>query len=258
MKSAKVQKSPNKQADGSKTYKLKSRRVPLSFILASRNTKRVPLLYYDEDQNINRPLRYARNQRSPFEDEQDGNAILEPVIFENGFLSVPKTNPVLQAFLHYHPQNGIVFEEVNTEKDAAAQLEKINWEVDALIKAKELSIHEVERIGRVLFNRDTSRVTTAELRRDILVFARSHPHRFLAAMSDPALELKSEIRLFFDKGLLIHKNNGKEVWYNTPTNKKKMLAVPFGEDVYELISMYLKTDEGIESLKMLKHHLASE
>jgi hypothetical protein len=31
-----------------------------------------------------------RNQRSPFEDEQDGNAVLEPVIFEDGFLNVPK------------------------------------------------------------------------------------------------------------------------------------------------------------------------
>jgi len=37
-------------------------------------------------ENENRPLRYARNQKSPFEDEQDGNVILEPIVFEDGML----------------------------------------------------------------------------------------------------------------------------------------------------------------------------
>ena len=68
----------------SKIYVLKSKAAPLSFILASRNTHRKPLLYFDG--KTNRALRYASNQKSPFEDEQDGNAILEPVVFENGFL----------------------------------------------------------------------------------------------------------------------------------------------------------------------------
>jgi hypothetical protein len=79
-------------------------------MLASRNTKRFPLLWYDEESNQNRPLRYAINQKSPFEDEQDGNAIVEAIIFENGFLAVPKQNPALQKFLYYHPMNGLVFE----------------------------------------------------------------------------------------------------------------------------------------------------
>ena len=47
-------------------------------------------MYFDERQELNRALRYARNQKSPFEDEQDGNAIVEPIVFEDGFLSVPK------------------------------------------------------------------------------------------------------------------------------------------------------------------------
>ena len=93
-----------------KVYKLKKDRCPLSLTIPSRNTRRFPLLYFDGQ--YNKPLRYAINQKSPFEDEQDDNAIVEPIIFENGFLTVSKTNPVLQEFLHYHPQNGLVFEEV--------------------------------------------------------------------------------------------------------------------------------------------------
>jgi hypothetical protein len=88
-------------------------------------------MYFDEEQNVNRALRYARNQKSPFEDEQDGNAILEPIIFEDGFLHVPRTNPVLQEFLHYHPMNGLHFEEINNEKDAQEDVEVLNLEVDA-------------------------------------------------------------------------------------------------------------------------------
>ena len=59
-----------------KTYKLKSNATPISFTLPSRNTTRFPLMYFDEEQNMNRALRYARNQKSPFEDEQDGNFLL--------------------------------------------------------------------------------------------------------------------------------------------------------------------------------------
>ena len=51
-------------------------------------------------------------------------------------LRVPKTNPVLQQFLHYHPMNGVRFEEVNTERDAQSEMENLNIEVDALIEAR--------------------------------------------------------------------------------------------------------------------------
>ena len=72
-------------------YFLKNNRAPLTFVLQSRNSRRSPLLWFDEEKGINRALRYARNQRSPFEDEQDDNAIVEPIMFENGKLSVDST-----------------------------------------------------------------------------------------------------------------------------------------------------------------------
>ena len=59
-----------------KTYKLTKDAAPLSFMLPTRNSRRYPLMYFDESTGTNRALRYARNQKSPFEDEQDGNAIV--------------------------------------------------------------------------------------------------------------------------------------------------------------------------------------
>jgi hypothetical protein len=233
-----------------KVYKLKIG-TPLSYTLASRNHPRFPLMWYDEKNNVNRSLRYSTNQKSPFEDEQDGNAIIEPIIFEDGFLRVPKNNPVLQEFLHYHPFNGTIFSEVNKEKDAAIEVDDLNLEIEALVEARQLSLDQIETLTRVMFGKDPSTVSTAELKRDILVFAKRDPKEFLNILNDPELKFQAKIRLFFENKLLILRNGEKEVWFNTATNKKKMLSVPFGEDPYEMVAHYLQSDDGIDSLKML-------
>ncbi len=201
-------------------------------------------------------MKQLTNQKSPFEDEQDGNAIIEPIIFEDGFLRVPKNNPVLQQFLFYHPLNGIIFAEVDKEKDAAAEVEDLNLEVEALIEARQLSLEQIETLTRVMFGKDPSTVSTAELKRDILVFAKRDPKEFLNILNDPELKFQAKVRLFFENKLLVLRNGEKEVWFNTATNKKKMLSVPFGEDPYEMAAHFLQSDEGIDSLKMLEATLA--
>ena len=143
-----------------KIYKLTRESAPLSLILASRHTQRFPLLWFDETTGTNKALRYARNQNSPFQDEQDDNAILEPIIFENGFLTVKKENQVLQKFLEYHPGKGRVYVEVDKAKEASNTVKNLNMEVDALIQARQLKVDEVENIARVIFQNDISTVTT--------------------------------------------------------------------------------------------------
>ena len=236
-------------------YKLKGDSAPLSYTIPSRNTRRFPLLWFDEENNVNRPLRYAVNQKTPFEDEQDGNAIVEPIIFENGFLQVPKNNPVLQQFLYYHPLNGRTFVEVDTEKDAAKEVESLSAEVDALVQARQLSVEQLETVARVLFGKDPSRFTTAELKRDVLVYAKKDPIGFVNMLSDPMLKLQSNVHVFFENKLLTFRNGQKEVWFNTASNKKKMLTVPYGQDPYFTIAEFLKTDDGIDALKMLENNL---
>ena len=67
-----------------KTYVLNGSKTPVSFFVQSRSNKRRQLLHFDEEKGINRALRYSKNQRSIFEDEQDGTAILEPIVMEDG------------------------------------------------------------------------------------------------------------------------------------------------------------------------------
>jgi hypothetical protein len=235
-----------------KSYRLTRDVAPLSFMLPTQNSRRFPLMHFDEDTGTNRELRYARNQKSPFVDEQDGSAILEPVIFEDGLLYVPKENQVLQQFLHYHPSNGVKFQEINKAKDATEEVDYLLVQADALIEAKSLSIEQLENVCRVLFNMDTSKTSTAEMKRDVLVFAKNNPSDFLDVITDPELQLVGTVQRFFDQGLLTFRKSNKEVWFNLSSNKTKLLNVPFGEEGIDLVVSYMKSDDGIDILKHLE------
>ena len=238
-----------------KVYRLVSDTAPLALMISTKSSSRKPLLWYDEEKNQNRVLRYARNQKSPFEDEQDGNLILEPVVFEDGLLMVPKSNPVLQEFLKYHPGNGVVFEEANEEQDAEEVVERLNAEVDALVAARQLELEQIEAVSRVLFGNKSSMTSTAELKRDLLIYAKQDPMGFLDILEDDSLQLRSTVQSFFDAGLLTFRKDKTEVWFNTKSNKKRMLAVPYGEDAINSATSYLQSDDGIEVLKMLEASL---
>ena len=141
--------------------------------------------------------------------------------------------------------------EVDKAKEATDIVKNLNIEVDALIQARQLKVDEVENIARVIFQKDISTVTTDELRRDILVFAKNQPQDFMLLLKDPALKLNAKIQLFFDKNLLQFRNNNKEVFFNTPSNKKKMLNIPYQEDPFYIIASHFQTDDGLEALKHL-------
>jgi hypothetical protein len=232
------------------TYVLMDGNAPLSFMLASHHNKRNSLLYWDEEKQQNRELCYSKNQKSIFADEQDGNKVLEPIVFEDGFLNVPKNNPNLQMFLEFHPGYERVFRKVDTESDAREDVEVLNAQVDALVEARSLEIEQLEQVSKVLFGIDVSKVSTAELKRDVLVYAKNDPEGFLSVLKDPMLKLQAKVQTFFDNGFLVQK--GKDVHFNTKSNKKRMLTVPFGEETNYIVSSYFKSDEGIESLKLLE------
>ena len=240
-----------------KAYRLKGDKAPLSYMLSSRHSQRSPLLHFNEETGVNEPLRYARNQKSPFENEQDGNAILEPIVFEDGMLTVSKENQVLQKFLSLHPSNGFVFEEINKERDAAAELEQVEFELEAQIEAKKITTDtsKLTQICRVLMGNAVENMTTAELKRDILVYAKNNPDDFLDTLNDPMLELMDDVYQFFNTSLLTLKNSGKDVYYNLPNNKKKMLTVPFGEDVNFIVASFMQSDDGLEVYKLLKNKI---
>ena len=136
-----------------------------------------------------------------------------------------------------------------------AQVEQLNISVDALVAARTLDTEQLENVARVVLGRDITRMTTSEIKRDVLVAARRDPQYFMSILDDPMLNLQAKVARFFEEKLLGLRNNGKDVYYNLPGNKKKMLTVPNGEDKNFIIASFLQSDEGIEALKLLENNL---
>lgn len=241
-----------KKKGSGKSYRLLRAVAPLSFILQSRSQPRKPLAYFDEQEKVNKPLRYAVNQRTPFEEEQQGTVILEPIVFEDGQLYVPNNNPVLQKFLEYHPDNGIKFEEVNEERNAQEELDRMDVEFDAIEAARKLELEELETVARVGLNADVLRMTSKELKRDVLLFAKSDPERFMSIMNSPTLQVQDLVARCYEEGLLRLRNKGRDVYFNLPSNKSKLITIPPGENKVYAVAEVLQKDEGIEVLKLLK------
>ena len=224
----------------------------MSFMLASRNTIAKRLYHFDG--KVNRELRYARNQKSPFVDEQDGNFILEPIIFEDGFLRVEDSNPVLQKFLELHPDNGASFVEVDSKKDAQKQLDWLEIEADALSKARTIDYAMMENIARIALSIDPSRISTQELKRDIIIYAKNNPEEFLSIVNDPNVAHDGLVARLFDYGALVVKRNA--VHYNLTNNKSKLLIIPAGQGAHEAVSSYFVTEEGAEVMATLEKYIS--
>ena len=241
-----------------RVYNLAGSKTPLALYIASRHTNRKSLLYFDETagtNGANRELRYAKNQKSPFVDEQDGTAVCEPIIFEDGVLRVPKTNRVLQEFLYYSPDNvsngGGVFEEFDPSVSAAKKVASLDLELDAAIKARGLDLNTMLAVGRIYLNGNVDKMSTDELKRDIRLFAKTNPEEFLDAVEDPDLNINNIATRAFSESYVTFRG-GKDVFYNLSDNKKKILTVPFGENHIDKLATWLHTSEGQEFYKLLQ------
>ena len=236
-----------------KAYKLTRDAAPLSYMLPSHHSRRFPLLHFDQETGVNRPLRYATNQKSPFEDEQDGNAILEPIIFEDGFLFVRKENQVLQQFLHFHPQKGSIFVEVDKAKEAAEELDYVEMEISALIEANNLTLEKRVSLARVLLGSSVDKMSSPEIKRDILLFAKNNPIEFLEALDDPMIEIEDNVSQFVSNGFLEIKD--KAVMMKTGKKSVRLMGLPFGEEPLYVIASFMQSDEGLPTYKALLKRL---
>jgi hypothetical protein len=237
-----------------RTYLLSTNEAPLSYFIAHKDTPRKRLLYYNEETNTNHPLRYARNSNSPFQDDQDANVIVEPIVFEDGILTVPKNNPVLQEFLHYHPGNGSEFYEFDAERDAQEDVQELFSEIDALLLARDLAdkdITTLEAVARLVLSGSVDNMSSAEIKRDMMLFAKRYPQDFMEAASDPMLKINNFAARAFTAGYLTFRGN-KDIHYNFKDNKKRLMTVPFGHDQIHALASYLQSDEGLELYKYLE------
>jgi len=234
-------------------YYLTGNKEPLTYTIPSRHTRKYPLTWFDPEIGYERELRYATNQKSIFVDEQQGNVTLSHVVFENGSLHVPKEKRALQEFLNHHPHKGIIFEELDKQVEAVDQLEYLELESDAMTIARQMDIDQMEAILRVEMGSQVSKLSTKELKRDLLLFARQNPGLFLNLAQDENIILRNFAINAREAGII--DLSADQRTFKWASNGRKLMTVPFDENPYSAMAAWFKTDEGLEVYKSIEKKL---
>ena len=230
-------------------YYLKGGKKPVSRSIRSSN-----IYYFDEEKGYERELKYCSNQRTCFVDEMQGDQRLEHIIFRDGALYVEREKTVLQKLLSlYHPHKDTLYYEHKPQVIAEDQLEDINLEVDALVAARSLDIDMVEAVMRTEVGSKVSKMSSKELKRDLLIFAKKNPSLFLDLVNDENIVLRNfGIRAVEEKILVLSPDQRTISW---GSNNRKLLNVPFDEHPYSALAAWFKTDEGMEIYSSIEKRL---
>tara|TARA_R100001510_G_scaffold21494_1_gene18823 strand:+ start:9507 stop:10271 length:765 start_codon:yes stop_codon:yes gene_type:complete len=252
---AKVKKAPAVEWEiKDRVYYLKGNKKPLVMTLPSKHSEKRSLLYFDEEKGYQRELRYATNQPSVFADEQEGPVTLAHVMFRDGSLYVPRENQALQKLLSlYHPLRNRMYEEFDAVKEAVDDLEYIQFELEALNLAAAMDIDQAEAIMRVEYGSKVSEMTSKEIKRDIILFAKRNPSLMLELANDENVELRSTGVKAVEAGILKLANDQRT--FTWASNGRKVMTVPFDENPYSALAAYFKTDEGIEVYQNIEKRL---
>tara|TARA_R110002012_G_scaffold120440_1_gene269811 strand:+ start:168 stop:1028 length:861 start_codon:yes stop_codon:yes gene_type:complete len=234
-----------------RTYLLKGNKRPLSKMIRSAN-----IYYFDEEKGYERELKYCENQITPFVDEMKGEQRLSHVIFRNGALVVPKNKQTLQKLLSlYHPHKDKVFYELKPKVIAENQLTDINLEVDALIAARNMDIDMAEAVMRAEIGSRVSKISSKELKRDLLIFAKNNPKLLLELVSDENVMLRNFGIKATEMGILNLSSDQRT--FTWASNGRKLMNVPFDEHPYSALAAWFKTDEGMEIYSNIERRLNS-
>ena len=231
-----------------KLYQLTIGQTPISYVLRTRG-----LLWFDESVGYEREIKYCENQKTIFKDEMKGPERLSHVIFRDGMLFVPKEKQTLQKFLAYHPDNGLKFKEDDPVQVAEDDIDYLNMEINALNVAQKIEVDQAEAILRSEMGSKVSTMTSKELKRDLLLFARANPQLFLELATDENINIRNIGIKAVENGIIkLSSDNRTFMW---GTNDRKLMTVPFDENPYSALAAYFKTDEGIEVYQTIEKKL---
>jgi hypothetical protein len=230
-------------------YHLMGNKKPLS-----RSIKSANIYWFDEEKGYERELKYCQNQRTPFIDEMKGDQRLEHIVFRSGSLFVEKEKTTLQKLLSlYHPHRDNIYEEFKPQVQAEDEIDYLEMEIDALNAAQSLDIDMAEAVMRVEMGSKVSNMSSKELKRDLLLYARRNPALFLELVNDENIVLRNFGIKATEMGIL--KLSSDQRTFSWGSNNRKLMNVPFDEHPYSALAAWFKTDEGMEIYSNIEKRL---
>jgi len=237
-----------------RVYYLLGNKSPLTLKIPGRHTRKHSLLYFDQETGKQREIRYATNQDSPLVDEQKGEVTLGHIMFKEGSLTVPKQLQNLQKLLSiYHPLKNRIYAEFSAAEEASDELDIIELQIDALNAAKAMDIDQVEAIMRVEVGSKVSKMSSKELKRDLLIFAKNNSKLFIELANDENVQLRNVAIVAAESGVI--KLSQDQRTFTWGSNGRKLMNVPFDENPYSAMAAWFKTDEGVEVYKSIEKKL---
>jgi len=254
-----MKKEKNIQQDGweikDRTYLITGEEHPLTLKIPGRHTTRHNLLWFDDATNSQKEIRYATNQNSPFKEDQKGEATLGHIVFKEGGLTVKKKDQALQKILSlYHPLKNIKYRELNVVEDAKDELVDLELEIDALTMARSIDVNEAEAILRVEMGSKVTEMSSKEIKRDLIMFAKEQPKLFMDLAKDDNVQLRNFAIKATEAGIIILAADQRT--FKWASNGKKLMTVPFDEHPYAAMASFFKTDEGLEIFRSIEKKLS--
>ena len=231
-----------------RAYYLKGNKKPLSYSIRSTG-----VYWFDEEKGYERELKYCENQRTVFVDEMQGDQRLSHIIFRNGALFVPKNKTILQKFLEKHPHRDNIFYEWKPQVAAESEVDQIEIEIEALNAAQSLDVDMAEAVMRVEIGSEVSKMSSKELKRDLLLYAKNNPKLFLDLVNDENVILRNFGIKATEMGII--KLSPDQRTFKWGSNDRKLMNVPFDEHPYSALAQWFKTDEGMEVYSNIEKRL---
>ena len=230
-------------------YELKGNKIPPVYILKSRS-----MYWFDEELGMEREIKFCRNQQTVFVDEMKGPQRLGHIVFRNGKLLVEKEQVILQKFLSlYHPERNLVYEEYNAEAVAENDIDVLELQLEAMNTAKALEVDRAEAVLRTEYGSDVTKMTSKELKRDVLIFAQNNPEMFLELVNDENINIRNIGIKAVEQNII--KLSEDQRTFKWGSNGRKLITVPFDENPYSALAAYFKTDDGIEVYQTVEKKL---
>ena len=106
---------------------------------------------------------------------------------------------------------------------------------------------------RVELGSQVNEMTSKELKRDLLVFAKNNPVLFMQLANDENVQLRNFAIRAQENGIIkLSQDQRTFFWGSTD---RKLMNVPFDENPYSAFAAFLKTDEGVEIYKSIDKKL---
>ena len=153
----------------------------------------------------------------------------------------------------YHPHNGSLFYEYKPVEIAENQIDRLELEADAILMARQIDIDMAEAIMRVEKGSEVSNMSSKELKRDLLLFARNNPDLFLELANDDNVQLRNFGIKAVEEGIL--KLSSDQRYFTWGSTNRKLMTVPFDEHPYTALAHWFKTDEGMEIYNQIEKRI---